>query len=63
MVKGKSNYDEYYEYLDDLRESGVVNMFGAVPYLMATFDYLAEDEARDILFSWMHTFNDRHKNS
>lgn len=56
-----SDYDEYFKYLDYLRESGVTNMFGAVPYLMATFDYLAEDEARDILFLWMATFQARHK--
>lgn len=56
-----NDYEEYFEYLDSLRESGVTNMFGAVPYLMATFDYLAEDEARDILFLWMATFNSRHK--
>lgn len=58
-----NDYDEYFKYLDWLRESGLTNMFGAVPYLMATFDYLAEDEAKDILFLWMATFSKRHKNS
>ena len=57
----KNNYSEYYEFLDELRESGVTNMFGATPYLMQAFDYLAEDEARDILKSWMETFSQRHK--
>ena len=29
--------NEYYEYLDALRESGVVNMFGAGTYLQDEF--------------------------
>lgn len=28
---------EYFEYLDELRESGVTNMFGAAPYLVSEF--------------------------
>lgn len=57
----KSDYEEYFEFLDMLRESGVTNMFGAVPYLMEEFDHLAYDEARDILKAWMETFAERHK--
>ena len=33
-----SEYVDYFTYLDDLRESGVTNMFGARPYLEAEFD-------------------------
>ena len=58
----KNDYREYYAFLDDLRELGVTNMFGAVPYLLQAFDYLAEDEARDILVSWMKSYDQRHKN-
>lgn len=54
-------YAEYFEFLDELRKSGITNMFGAVPYLMEAFDHLAYDEARDILKAWMETFNYRHK--
>ena len=57
----KNDYDEYFEFLDELRKSGVTNMYGAVPYLMAAFDYLSEDEAKHILIDWMKTFSDRHK--
>ena len=56
------DYLEYYKFLDWLREEGITNMFGAAPYLMQAFDYLSEDEARDILLSWMETFSERHKN-
>jgi hypothetical protein len=46
---------EYYSYLDDLRDSGVTNMFGAAPYLEREFG-LDRREARDILRQWMDSF-------
>lgn len=49
----------YFEYLDDLRESAMTNMFGAGPYLQSAFG-LSKSEAQDILFQWMDTFGDRH---
>ena len=52
--------EKYYEFLDNLRESGVTNMFGATPYLVEAFSDLPEVEAREILRSWMRTFSDRH---
>lgn len=50
--------ERYFEFLDNLRESGVTNMFGAVPYLMDEF-ILDNEEAKDILVRWMESFNDR----
>lgn len=47
---------EYFIYLDDLRKSGVTNMFGAAPYLSHHFG-LERDEARKILQGWMKTFD------
>jgi len=55
------NKEEYFLFLDDLRESGVTNMFGAVPYLTINYPNLTEKEARDILKEWMETFSERHK--
>ena len=55
------NKEEYFLFLDDLRETGVTNMFGATPYLTASFPGLTEKEARDILIEWMETFSERHK--
>jgi hypothetical protein len=52
--KGKS-MNEYYQYLDALRESGVTNMYGAGAYLRDRFD-LSKEEARDILTAWMKQF-------
>lgn len=51
--------DEMLEYLDDLRESGVTNMFGAGAYLREAFD-LSRGDASAVLAYWMRTFSDRH---
>lgn len=49
--------EEYFEYLEQLRESGVTNMFGAVPYLQAEFPELEQDRSRAIaiLRAWMNS--------
>ena len=44
--------NEYYGYLNALRDSGVVNMFGAGPYLQEQFG-LSRSEARTIVIAWM----------
>ena len=49
--------EEYFQYLDALRESGVTNMFGAASYLQNEFE-LSRNEARDILIEWI--FEQRH---
>ena len=48
--------DEHLEYLDELRESSVTNMFGARVYLLEEFDALEEKEAGKILTYWMESF-------
>jgi hypothetical protein len=52
---------EHLDYLDDLRESGATNMFGARPYLMEDFPELTKAEAGEILSYWMRTFGERKK--
>ena len=49
---------KYFEYLDRLRESGVTNMFGAVPYLQQKFPELSFDRAQAvyILRQWMASY-------
>lgn len=46
---------EHLEYLDDLRESGSINMYSAAPFLQKQYPSLSKDEAKDILLYWMHT--------
>ncbi len=50
---------EFYEYLDELRESGETNMYGARPYLQEEFG-VDKNKARDILVAWMRSFSKRH---
>ena len=50
--------DEHLQFLDELRESGEINMFGAAPYLSNIFD-LSKQEARKALTYWMQTFGTR----
>ena len=51
--------DEHLEYLDELRDSGDTNMFGARPYLAVEFG-LSKNEAREILSYWMKSYGERH---
>ena len=48
---------EFFEYLNELRDSGVTNMFGAAPYIVREFG-TTKQEARDILLAWMSSFNE-----
>jgi hypothetical protein len=47
---------EYLGYLDDLRENGETNMFGARPYLMREYPELTKQEAATVLAHWMQCF-------
>jgi len=62
LVVEKPEYltEEHLRYLDQLRESGVTNMFGAVPFILLQFSNLNEQEAKQVLIYWMQTFSDRH---
>ena len=47
--------EEHRQYLNALRESGVVNMFGAASYLEEEFG-LDRKEAKAVLIQWMESF-------
>ena len=49
--------NKYYIFLEELRQSGITNMFGAHPYLMTEFD-LEEKEAVKILVDWMTHYSE-----
>jgi hypothetical protein len=51
--------DEMLEYLDMVRETGSVNMFGAAPCLVNAFG-LSKPGAGDVLSYWMSTYAERH---
>ena len=46
----------YFKWLDDLRSSGDMNMFGAAPYLADAFG-LEKSAARKIVQQWANTFD------
>ena len=50
---------EFFEFLDELRESGEVNMYGAAPYLVKEFG-MPKMTAYKILDEWMACFPERH---
>jgi len=50
-------WETYFEYLDRLRESGVTNMFGSVPYIQNQFD-VSESQAKRIFKAWWETFDE-----
>ena len=54
-----SKQEQVNYFLDDLRESGATNMFGAVPYIVEEFGF-SRTEAKQLLLNWMQTFAERH---
>lgn len=54
----KDEWEEYYKVLEGIRRTGVVNMFGASPYLKEFCPELSEKEARDILINWMENYTE-----
>ena len=44
-------------FLNDLRESGEINMFGAAPYIAEVFG-VNKQEARQYLQNWMENFGE-----
>lgn len=53
----KKEWMQYYKYLEELRQSGITNMFGASPYLQEEFD-LDRKEADEILMNWMRNYEE-----
>jgi len=48
---------EYYVYLEELRQSGVTNMFGSAPYLREEFG-LGRRESIKIVANWMDNYEE-----
>lgn len=51
--------DDVFVFLDRVRDSGKINMFGAAPYVQEWFG-LKKAEAQFLLGEWMRTFDERH---
>lgn len=48
---------EYFDYLEELRQSGDTNMYGASPYLQHAFG-LNRERAVKVLANWMRAHSD-----
>lgn len=60
VIPGEDKYDEcsdYFKYLEQLRQSGATNMFGARPYLERMFD-IEKNKATTILAYWMQHYSE-----
>ena len=53
----KQNTDRWNQILNDLRESGEINMFGAPRWLMDNYG-LEKSEANEIFTAWTKTFEE-----
>ena len=54
----KQNTERWNQILNDLRESGEINMFGAPRWLMDNYG-LEKSEANEIFTTWTKTFEER----
>lgn len=52
--------EEHLLFLDELRDSGATNMFGAPAYVEQEFDVSSTD-AKAITLYWMETFGDENR--
>ena len=52
----KPEWNEYYQTLENIRKSGITNMFGAAPYL-ARIEGIDEKLARQVLSNWMQNYD------
>jgi len=51
--------DQVFAFLDALRDSGKVNMFGAGPYVQEAFDF-SRQQAKQYVLAWMKSYNNVH---
>lgn len=55
QIADEINKGAVFDFLDDLRESGKTNMFGAGPYVQDVFG-IDRYQARDLVLEWMQNF-------
>lgn len=61
MNKPRNLSKFYLEFLNMLRDSQIINMLCATPYLRNAYPELDKTEAKDILKYWKKTCNKRQK--
>jgi hypothetical protein len=59
-MKEKPSKEQVFKYLDDLRDSGITNMFGSPAYVYSRFaGKVTQKESIDFVVEWMQTFSER----
>lgn len=53
----REDWEEYYQMLENIRQSGITNMFGSAPYLKEFCPELSHKLAQAILVNWIHNYN------
>ncbi len=51
--------EEQAQYLDNLQQSGLINMYGCREYLMIRFG-LSKEEAGKVFVEWANSYTERH---
>lgn len=57
---GTMTNEEYFKVLDEIRNSGLVNMFGSAKPLRDMFPDLSREESKSIVIQWMKSYHKRH---
>lgn len=57
VSNNEEKYYKYFDWIEKLRQSGVTNMYGAVPYIQNHF-LISSEEATVLLAYWMNHYND-----
>lgn len=55
IIEGTPN-KEVYHFLNELRDSGEINMFGATDYIVEMY-HCNKDQARKLLSKWMENYS------
>ena len=60
MAKSRKTVDKVrvFDYLNALRDSGIVHMFGSVPYVRRIFDVSQADGVK-LVAEWMESFKEK----
>jgi hypothetical protein len=57
----REDWEDYYNTLEGIRQSGITNMWGAGPYLKTCHPELSHNDANGILLNWIHNYNELNK--
>ena len=57
----REEWEEYYQVLEGIRQSGITNMFGAAPYLKEFCPELSHKLSQAILVNWIRNYDELNK--